>query len=101
MGAAQCVRDVSKPNQANVPEEMPNSIGRLREQPIAWGAAAHKRAGREETMRKHRLIEIEDDFLEDGSKSVCSCGWKSRRCRDDQEAKKEYDAHRREEESTL
>ena len=27
----------------------------------------------------HSLIEYESDFLEDGERAVCECGWKSER----------------------
>ena len=31
-------------------------------------------------MPEHRIVEFEEDFLEDGSMvAVCSCGWKSER----------------------
>lgn len=28
---------------------------------------------------KHLLVEYEEDFLEDGTVAVCSCGWRSPR----------------------
>ena len=42
---------------------------------------------------KHRLAEMEEEFLEDGVKAVCACGFKTPRCRDDQEAMKAIKAH--------
>ena len=48
-------------------------------------------------MGKHRLIELEEDFLVDGVKAICICGWKSKRCRDDQEALHEIRRHQSDE----
>jgi len=45
---------------------------------------------------KHTLTAFEDSFLADKVKAVCSCGWKSRYFRDDQEARREFLLHKKE-----
>ena len=32
-----------------------------------------------ESIENHTLMQFQSDFLEDGYKSACSCGWKSDR----------------------
>ena len=45
---------------------------------------------------RHRIAEYEEGFLGSGTRAVCACGWKTRRCRDDQEARKAFAAHENE-----
>jgi hypothetical protein len=47
-------------------------------------------------MSMHRLKEFESDFLQDGSRAVCACGWRSKRCRDDSEALSAFKIHKQE-----
>ena len=59
--------------------------------------AYHRPRSRERgSVMRHRIAEYEEDFLESGTRAVCACGWKTRRCRDDQEARKAFAAHENE-----
>ena len=44
---------------------------------------------------RHCLKSIDEEFLEDGVRAFCICGWKSSKYRDDQEALKAHREHRR------